>query len=189
MSRDAARFHAETIDQWHDWLGEHHATATGIWLVVWRTPTGRPRVEYDDAVLEALAVGWVDSTMRKLDEERNMQWYCPRRPTSGWSRPNKIRVERLITEGRMLPAGQSAIDLAKKNGSWAVLDDVEDLVLPDDLAAALDQHPGARETWESFPPSVRKVTLGWIVLAKRPETRARRVAGTAEKTAQGVRPR
>ena len=151
--------------------------------------TGRQPFDYEAAVCEALRFGWVDAVQKTLDAERNMQWYAPRRPTSGWSRPNKIRVARLEQEGRIEPAGRAAIDIAKANGSWELFDDVEDLVVPDDLAAALDARPGARGHWESFPPSARKQILAWIVTAKKAETRERRVREAADKAEQGIRAR
>ena len=177
-----------SAEEWRAWLDEHHATRTGVWLVTWRRHTGRPTVDYDAAVTEALAVGWVDSLARRLDEDRTMQRYSPRRPTSGWSRPNKERVARLLEEGRMGPAGQEVIDAARANGTWSLLDDVEALVVPADLAAELERHR-ARETWESFPRSVKMQILHWIVTAKRPETRRTRVAEAAEKAGRGERAR
>ena len=98
-------------------------------------------VGYEEAVEEALCVGWIDSVAGRLDEQRGLQWFSPRRPTSGWARTNKARVERLIADGLMLPAGLAAIEEAKRNGSWTLLDDVENLVVPDDLAAALVADP------------------------------------------------
>jgi uncharacterized protein YdeI (YjbR/CyaY-like superfamily) len=181
--------HPEDVTGWRDWLGQHHTTSTGVWLVSWKRHTGRPSVAYEDAVLEALAVGWIDSQARQLDDERSALKFTPRRVTSGWARTNKARVERLVAEGRMRPAGQAAIDLAKANGTWTMLDDVEALVVPDDLAAELELHPGARENWDRFPPSSRRQVLLWIVQAKRPETRRARIAETAEKAGRGERAR
>jgi uncharacterized protein YdeI (YjbR/CyaY-like superfamily) len=181
--------HPETLDQWRDWLAEHHGRGSGVWVVQWKRPTGRPAVGYEELVVEALAWGWIDSTNGTVDAERSRMWFAPRRPTSGWARPNKRRVERLLAEGRMQPAGQAAIDAARANGSWTLLDDVEDLVVPDDLAAALAAHPGARATWDAFPRTVRRATLVWIVEAKRDATRERRVAEAAAATARGERPR
>ena len=136
---------------------------------------------------EALAYGWVDSKARTVDEDRSMLWFCPRNPTSGWSRPNKLRVERLLAEGRMAPAGQAVIDLAKANGGWQLLDAVEDLVVPDDLAAAFAERPGSADHWTDFPRSVRRSLLEWLVQAKRPETRAKRVLEVADKATRGER--
>ena len=181
------RVHAETVEEWRAWLAEHHADSAGAWLVSWRSHTGKPRVTYEESVVEALAVGWVDSKGSKLDENRTMLWFTRRKPTSGWARTNKQRVEVLLAEGRMLPAGQAAIDAAKANGAWTLLDEVEDLIVPADLAAAFDEHPGSREHWDGFPRSTRRALLEWIVLAKRPETRTKRIQETAERAARGER--
>jgi uncharacterized protein YdeI (YjbR/CyaY-like superfamily) len=184
---DGDRVQPGSVAEWRAWLDEHHDSATGVWLVSWKKHTGRATVGYDDAVTEALAVGWVDSKGMRLDDDRTMLWLAPRRPTSAWSRPNKVRVERLLAEGRMGPAGQRAVDEAKRNGTWSLLDDVEDLVVPEDLAAELEGRPGARAAWDTFPRSVRRGILEWILLAKRPQTRAARVAETADKAARGER--
>ena len=184
---EGERVHPETVREWRAWLDENHETSPGVWLVSWKKHTGRPTVGYEEAVTEALAVGWVDSKGRRLDDDRTMLWLTRRRPTSGWSRPNKERIELLYAEGRMGPAGQAAIDVAKENGTWSLLDDVENLVVPDDLAAELDRHPGAREAWDGFPRSVKRNILEWIVTAKRHETRRARIAETAEKAGRGER--
>ncbi len=118
-----------------------------------------------------------------------MMWYAARRPGSVWTRRNKVRVAALEADGRMEPAGQAAVEAARNSGMWTLMDDVEDLVVPDDLAAALAARPGAREHWDAFPPSARKQALAWIVLAKRDETRAARVAEVAASSARGERPR
>lgn len=159
-----------------------------VWLVFWRKGSGRTGLTYDQAVEEALCFGWIDGKAAKLDDRRTMIRFTPRKPGSGWARTNKVRVERLLAEGLMAEPGLARIEEAKRDGSWTRLDAVEDLVVPDDLAAAFADHPGARERWEGFPRSVRRATLGWIVQAKRPETRARRVGETARQAAQGERP-
>lgn len=187
--KDAPLLHVETVEEWRDWLVAHHATGTGVWLVSWKRSTGRPSVPYVAAVEEALTVGWIDATNRTLDDERTAQWFCPRKPGSGWARTNKERLVRLEAEGRMLPAGTAVVEAAKADGSWTLLDDVEALVVPPDLAAAFDAHPGAREHWDAFPPSSRRLHLVWLVDAKRPATRAARVEEIAVKAAAGQRAR
>lgn len=179
--------HAESRAEWRSWLRDHHRSEKAAWLVSWKKATGRPSVGYDDAVSEALAVGWVDSRPRKLDDERTMLYFTPRKPTSAWSRPNKQRVERLREAGLMRPAGEEAIAAAVANGRWALLDDVEDLIVPDDLAEAFRAHPPAQEHWDAFPPSARRGILEWIVQAKKPETREGRVQQTARLAAQNER--
>ena len=110
-----------------------------------------------------------------------MMWYAPRRPGSVWTRNNKQRVAGLEEAGRMQPAGAAAVEAAKASGMWTLMDDVEDLVVPDDLAAALGALPSAREQWDGFPPSARKNALAWIVMAKREETRAARITDVGQR--------
>lgn len=178
--RDDPRVHAESAAEFGDWLAKNH-TKSGVWLVTWRAATGRPAPSYDDAVTEALRFGWVDSTARRLDHERTMQRFSPRRPGSGWANTNKERIARLEAQGRLEPPGRAVVDAARADGSWNLFDSVEALEVPEDLRAVLDALPGAREQWDALPPSRRKALLAWIVQAKRPATRRRRVAETAEK--------
>lgn len=186
---DAPRVHLETTQQWREWLSDHHQSDTGVWLVRWRTPTGRPAPPYEEQITEALRVGWVDSTAKRLDDERTMLYFARRRPGSPWARTNKERIARLEWSKRLLPAGQATVDRARADGSWTLLDAVEDLVVPDDLAAALDRHEGARAHWDRFTPSARKQILWWIVQAKRPTTRAARVEESARRASLGERAR
>ena len=185
---DAPKVHPESRAEWRAWLEANHTTG-GAWLVSWRTSTGKPRVPYEDIIEEALCFGWVDSTAKTLDDERGMLWFAPRKRGSGWARTNKERVARLEAAGLIAEPGWAAIEAAKADGSWSLLDDVEDLREPDDLKAALAEIPGAVENWESFPPSSRKMALTWVVTAKRAETRAARVKDVAEKSARGERRR
>ena len=181
------RFHAETREQWRAWLAEHAAEGRGVWLVTWKKASGRPVLAYEDAVTEALAFGWVDSKGGKLDADRTMLWFTARKRGSGWARPNKRRIEALEAAGLMTDAGRRVVDAAKADGSWTLLDDVEDLVVPPDLAAAFDAVPGSREHWEAFPRSAQRGILEWIVQAKTAPTRAKRIAETAEKASRGER--
>lgn len=177
----------ETRAQWRDWLQDQHQRPDGVWLVTWRRQSGRPQLGYEEAVEEALCFGWVDSTGRSLDADRTMLWFAPRRPGSGWARTNKDRVARLEVAGLMDDAGRRAVQRARDDGSWSLLDDVEALVVPADLAAALDASPPARSQWETFPPSARRALLAWIVQAKRPQTREKRIAETSRAAARGER--
>ena len=187
--RERPQFHPERRDEWRAWLAEHHASTDGVWLVSWKRATGKPAVDYDAAVEEALCFGWIDSLARTLDDERSMLLFTPRKRGSGWSRSNKERVERLEAAGLIEPAGAAVIDAARADGSWTALDDVENLVVPHDLAAEFAARPGAAEQWESFPRSAKRAILVWIADAKRPETRAKRVAQTASEAAEGRRAR
>jgi uncharacterized protein YdeI (YjbR/CyaY-like superfamily) len=173
---------------WRAWLETHHERDAGIWLVSFKKATGKPRVEYDDAVEEALCFGWIDSLVRTLDDERAMQLFTPRKPRSAWSRPNKIRVERLVSAGLMRPAGLTKIEQARRDGSWDMYAVAESLELPRDLRAALDAGPPrARPNWEAFSPASRRAILWWVHSAKRPETRARRIAQVVSEAARGRR--
>lgn len=182
------RVHVPDRKAWRAWLLAHHARSPGVWLVSYKTATGKPRVAYADAVEEALCVGWIDSTPRTIDAERSMQLFTPRKPRSPWSRLNKERVARLTAAGLMRPAGLAKVAQAKADGSWSAYDAIESLTVPDDLAAALRSGPrAARAAWDGFSPSSRKALLWWVQSAKRPETRARRVAELVREAASGRR--
>jgi uncharacterized protein YdeI (YjbR/CyaY-like superfamily) len=184
---EAPHLHADDRATWRGWLEANHATARGVWLVTWRSRTGRVRLDYEAAMEEALCFGWVDSTGGKVDDERGRLYFAPRRPRSPWAASNKARVERLIDEGRMTPAGLAAIERAKADGSWGILDAVERLEVPDDLTTALDARPPAAANFAGFSPSARKMALGWVALARRPETRAERIRKIAEAAARNER--
>jgi uncharacterized protein YdeI (YjbR/CyaY-like superfamily) len=186
---DAPLVHADDRATWRVWLEANHATARGAWLVTWRPRSGRVGLDYEAAIEEALCFGWVDSTGGKFDDERGKLYFAPRKPRSIWAASNKARVERLIAEGRIAPAGLAAIERAKANGSWEILDSVERLEVPEDLASALEAHTPAAVNFAAFPPSARKMLLGWVALARRPETRATRITQVAEAAARNERAR
>ena len=179
--------HPETRAAWREWLAQNHTRTEGVWFISYKKAAGRPRVEYEAAVEEALCFGWIDSKGNKLDDERAMLWFAPRKPRTGWSRPNKQRVERLLAAGLMAPAGLAKIEAAKQDGSWYALDAVEDLVVPPDLAAALARYDQAEQNFSAFPRSVKRGILEWIANAKQPATRAKRVEETARLAAENRR--
>lgn len=173
--------------EWRAWLEQNHARPDGVWLISYKTATGKPRVEYGEAVEEALCFGWIDSRAGTVDEERSMLWMSPRKPGAGWARTNKERIERLLAEGRMAPPGLAKIGAAKADGSWTLLDSVEAMEIPPDLEQALAGCPDAARHFHAFPPSAKKRILQWIALAKKPETRAARVAQSARLASENVR--
>lgn len=179
--------HPEDRAAWRAWLDEHHDRDEGVWAIRYKKAAGKPTPSYDDLVEEALCYGWVDSLPRALDDERTMLYFAPRKPGSGWSRPNKRRIARMTKAGQMMPAGLAKVEAAKADGSWSRLDEVEDLVVPDDLAEAFARYPGAEGHWEAFPRSARRGILEWIVNAKRDATRAKRVEETARLAQQNER--
>jgi uncharacterized protein YdeI (YjbR/CyaY-like superfamily) len=171
---------------WRSWLAAHAGPdrREGVWVVYEKGPRG---LTYEAIVEEALCFGWVDSQGRGLDEARTMLWVAPRKKGSGWARTNKARVERLAADGRMTPAGTAVVERAKADGTWSLLDDVENLTEPPDLVAALDAVPAARTAWNAFPRSAKRAILEWITLAKRPATRVARIAATVAEAAEGRR--
>jgi uncharacterized protein YdeI (YjbR/CyaY-like superfamily) len=172
---------------WRAWLEANHGSAGGAWLIMWKLRSGRTGLDYEAAIEEALCFGWVDGTAGAVDEHRRKLYFAPRKPRSGWAASNKSRIERLIREGRMAPAGLAAVERAMANGSWTMLDSAERLEVPDDLAAALASNTTAAANFAAFPSSARKQLLGWIAMARRPETRAIRIARVAEAAARNER--
>jgi uncharacterized protein YdeI (YjbR/CyaY-like superfamily) len=181
------RFHARSRKQWRTWLERNHLKSPGVWLVTYKKETGKPRIDYAEAVEELLCFGWVDSKPAKLDDERSMLLCTPRKPKSAWSKPNKERVARLTAAGLMAPRGVELVELAKRTGTWDALNDVEALVEPEDLKARLDSSRAARAHWDAFPRSVKRGILEWILNAKRPETRQKRIEETASQAAKNLR--
>ena len=184
--QDAPLVPADDRATWRAWLEANHATATGAWLVTWRKGHG-PVLDYGEAVEEALCYGWVDSTGGRLDDRRTKLYFAPRKIRSVWSASNKERVARLIAAGLIRPAGLAAIERAKANGAWTALDEVEQGIVPEDLAAALLAHPPAAARFAAFPWSARRAILIWVADAKKPETRAARVLETAVRAARNER--
>lgn len=172
---------------WRAWLAANHTTSPGVWLLIHKKGNPEPSVGYEEAVEEALCFGWIDGLMNPIDAMGFKQWFTRRSPKSVWSKSNKERVARLIEQGLMTPAGLAVIELAKQNGTWTAYDDIEQLVVPDDFAAALSAEPDALTYWNAFSKSVKKGILYFIQSAKRPETRAKRIARTVELAAQNIR--
>ncbi|QTV80915.1 YdeI/OmpD-associated family protein [Microbacterium sp. NIBRBAC000506063] len=168
------------------WLAANHETARAVWLVIPRGSGYRER--YEQAVRQALCFGWVDGQSRPHDGEGTLQRFSPRKPRSMWAGTNKARVAELEAAGLMTDAGRRVIENAKANGMWEVLDGPEAGVEPPELTAALDANPEARERWDAFPASARKFGLTAIALARRPETRAVRIARIVADAADGTRP-
>ncbi len=182
-----ATFQAESRAAWRRWLTQNYARADGIWLITFKKHSGRPHLDYADAVEEGLCFGWVDSKPGKVDAQRSKLWFAPRKPGTGWSKLNKERAERLIAAGSMHAAGLAKIAAAQADGSWSKLDAVEALEIPADLAQAFRQHAGSAKNFEAFPRSVKRSILEWILQAKKPETRAKRVTETASLAAKNIR--
>ncbi len=185
---EAERVRAKDRAAWRRWLARHHERAGGLWLVIHKKGSRSGTLSYEDAVLEALCFGWIDSKANSLDDETYLLWMAPRKPASGWSAINKERVDRLIEANALAPPGLAAIETAKANGSWDALNQSDAMIVPDDLEAAFAAQPAAARTnWDGFPPGVRKQILEWINTAKRAETRAKRVDETARSATENIR--
>ena len=185
-------FFAKDRRVWRKWLEKNHAKSPGVWLIYYIKMSGKKRLEYQDAVEEALCFGWIDSTSRPLDEEKYMQRFTPRKPKSGWSNLNKQRIERMIEQGLMTTAGLEKIEIAKKIGNWESLDKiyapVEQLEIPDGLAKAFSKNKKAKTNFENFPVFTRRQFLYWINSAKRDETTKARVKHAALMCAANKKP-
>ncbi len=186
VGKDLQQVEVVSRAAWRAWLKAHHRQRESIWLVTYKKDKG-PHIPWADIVEEALCFGWVDSLPRKLDERRSMLLVSPRKPGSAWSALNKKRAEAMIARGQMTKAGQAMIDAAKADGTWTKLDAVEALSVPDDLAEAFRRYAGAANNFDAFPRSARRGILEWIIQAKRPETRAKRVEETARLAGQNQR--
>ena len=176
-----------TRAEWRAWLEVHHTASRGVLLIYGKKGGRAGGIGYEEAVEEALCFGWIDSKAKSVDAERSLVTFTPRKPGGTWAKSNKERVARLIEQGRMTPAGMAKIEQAQADGSWDVLDALEDPTPPEDLAAALAANAEAARNFAAFSPGTRLVYLRWIRTAKRPETRARRVAETVRLAAQNIR--
>ena len=172
---------------WRRWLRAHHATSTGVWVLVRKKGGARPGVTYVEVVEEGLCYGWIDSRANPVDEDRYRLTMTPRKPGSVWSASNKERVARLTAAGRMRAGGLAVVEAAKADGSWDALSGVDALEVPEDQAAALAVNSAAARHFEAFPPSSKKMILYWIASAKRPQTRAGRVEETVRLAAENLR--
>ena len=176
-------------EEWRQWLEENHQTETSVWLGYHKVKSGLPSIRYDEAVNEALCFGWIDSTSRPIDEVSYKQYFCRRKPTSVWSRVNKAKVARHSEESLMAEAGLASIEIAKQNGSWVILDDAENLILPEALRVALEQNPVALVFFESLSRTNKRNLLQWLALAKRPETLQKRIQDIVDNALEGQLPK
>ncbi len=178
----------ESRAEWRNWLEENHQSKESVWLVYFRISTNVASLTWSEAVDEALCFGWIDSTKKTIDEERFMQYFCRRKPGSTWSKINKEKIAGLIQNNLMTKAGFEAIETAKQNGTWLLMDAVEELIIPEDLRIALNQNGSALDFFQSQSKSIKKTMLHWVITAKRPETRVKRIAEIARSAAKGLRP-
>jgi uncharacterized protein YdeI (YjbR/CyaY-like superfamily) len=178
------RFFARDRRTWRAWLRKNGRRKPEIWLVFYKKHTGEKCVSYDAAVEEALCWGWIDGKLRRIDDRKHMVRFTPRRPGSIWSEANKDRVRRMIRQRKMTRAGMALVEDARRSGQWQRASARANAIEPPpDLKRALARNPGARENFEAFAPSYRKMYIGWVLDAKRDETRKRRIEKVVERSA------
>ena len=183
---DLEKVEVISTQELRQWFEEHYAQEESIWLVTYKKVIPNKYVSVQQVLDEVLCFGWIDGRRMKLDDERTMQLLSPRK-TQHWSKTYKDRVAQLEKAGRMHEAGLKAIEISKANGMWNFLNDVDALIKPDDLVEALEQHPPALENYEAFPESAKRDILRWIKVAKKAETRAKRILTTAQLAAENKR--
>ncbi len=182
-------FYPMSLTDWQEWLEKNHLSSNSVWLVFYNKDSGKRSISWSESVDIALCFGWIDSKKIRIDEEQSHQFFSKRKANSTWSKINKEKVRQLIDKGLMTEAGYKCIETAKQNGSWTILDDVEELVIPKDLGEALGNISGAKEYFENLSKSVKKAILQWLVLAKRPDTRQKRLAEIVESANQKLKPK
>ncbi|MEZ0293227.1 MAG: YdeI family protein [Solirubrobacteraceae bacterium] len=171
-----------------NWLAEHHANATEVWVGYWKKHTGKPSLVWSDAVDEALCFGWIDGVLRRVDDERHMQRFTPRKPTSNWSAVNVAKVAALREAGRMRSAGEAAFARRRpdRTGVYSFEQPADPQLAPEQRAR-FEAEPEAWAFFQAQPPSYRKQASWWVISAKKPETRARRLALLISDSAAGER--
>jgi uncharacterized protein YdeI (YjbR/CyaY-like superfamily) len=172
---ETVAFYPKTTAEWRKWLEKNHLSKTSVWLVYYNKASKKKSISWAEAVEVALCFGWIDSKRIKIDEETSHQFFSKRKPKSTWSKINKEKVDQLIEAGLMAQAGLDSIQIARENGSWTILDEVEELTIPDDLEKAFKKHKGSKDYFLSLSKSIRKMMLHRITMAKKPETRQGRI--------------
>ena len=178
---------AKSASAWRKWLEKNHLKAQSVFLIIYRKQSEVPSVYYPEAVDEALCFGWIDSVPKKRDESSYYVLFSKRHPKSNWSRVNKLKVKRLLQEGKVKEQGLKMIELAKATGTWTALDHVYDLMVPDDLQILLNKNKKAKAYFEAFSPSSKRGILEWIHSAKRPETRQKRLKEIVRLAEQNIK--
>lgn len=162
-------------EQWREWLHINHATSKGVYLIFYKVEHENDSMRWEEAVRVALCYGWIDSTVKSLGNGKRRQYFTPRNAKSVWSALNKRYIKELTDNDLMHKSGLTTIEVAKQNGSWTALDDVEKGIIPEDLQTEFDSNPKAFENYQNFSPSYRKGYLYWLNQAKREETRQKRI--------------
>ncbi len=180
-------FYAKNQVEWRNWLQKNHLLKESIWLIIYKKETGIPSVYYPEAVDEALCFGWIDSLPNKRDEKSYYQFFSKRKLKSNWSKVNKLKIEKLIRENKMMPQGIKMVEYAQKNGTWDALNKVDILLIPNEMAVLFESNQTAKVNFDNFPPSIKRGILEWIYNAKQDATRLKRITETVSLAAQNIR--
>lgn len=173
--KEKEQYYFKNATAWREWLHDNHDSSAGVYLIFYKVNSPFESMRWEDAVQVAICYGWIDSTVKNIDEHSRRQLFTPRKTKSVWSKLNKTYIEKLIAANLMHESGLSKIEIAKQNGSWTSLDAVEDLIIPEDLTLAFEQNKTAHDNFLNFSPSYRKSYLYWLNQAKREETRNNRI--------------
>ena len=175
--------------EWRKWLKLNHKMKDAVWLIFYKKKSPNHNLSWSESVDEALCFGWIDSTKRTIDSETYKQYFCKRKAKSNWSKINKDKVKTLIDQGLMEEEGFKSIEIAKENGSWTLLDEVEALIVPKDLKEEFSNYKGSKEYYDSLSMSVKKGLLYWVISAKRKETRQKRILEVVENASNNLIPK
>lgn len=189
LNQEIETYCPQSRTDWRQWLEKNHRSKQSVWLVYYTKKSNVPSISWREAVDEALCFGWIDSTQKKINDFSFMQFFSKRKSKSNWSKINKEKVQQLIDSKRMTKAGYQSIETAKQNGFWTILDEVEELIIPNDLETAFKEHEGSKDYFLSLSKSVKKMILAWVVLAKRQETRQKRIDEVVKSAEQNLKPK
>lgn len=180
------QLYVKSLSEWRTWLQENRETSPGVWLVFYKKESGKPSMTYEDAIEEALCHGWIDSIIKKVDEECYLRKFTQRKDDSNWSDLNKKRVEKLILANRMTDYGLTKVEIAKKTGIWNKPDQPRpQFEMHEEFQTALDHHPEAKENFNSLNKADRQQYIYWVASAKREETREKRIKESLELLQKG----
>ena len=187
--KDIPEIYFKNEDEWRNWLHQNYAQKEGIYLIFYKIDHDYESMRWEEAVQVALCYGWIDSTVKSLGNGKRRQYFCRRKPRSVWSRVNKNYVKELTKKGLMHESGHNVIGIAKKNGSWTALDDVENGIIPEDLQMAFDKNSTAFKNYGNFTKGQRKSYLYWLNQAKRVETRKKRITEIVQLCSENIKSR
>lgn len=174
---------------WRKWLELNHSKKEAVWLILYKKKSPNHNLSWSESVDEALCFGWIDSVKRTIDTEKYKQYFSKRKAKSNWSKINKDKVKILIDQGLMKEEGYKSIEIAKENGSWTILDEVEALVIPKMLKEEFANNKDSKEYFERLSKSDKKILLHWVVSAKRKETRQKRILEIVENAGRNMKPK